>query len=47
MDGENLGFPAGSFSKVISQYALIFFPDPTYVLKMIENYEKGERRGTK
>jgi hypothetical protein len=43
MDGENLGFPAGSFSKVISQYALMFFPDPTYVLKMIKRIMKKEK----
>jgi ubiquinone/menaquinone biosynthesis C-methylase UbiE len=43
MDGENLGFPAGSFSKVISQYALMFFPNPNYVLKMIKRIMKKEK----
>jgi ubiquinone/menaquinone biosynthesis C-methylase UbiE len=43
MDGENLGFPASSFSKVISQYALMFFPNPNYVLKMIKRIMKKEK----
>ncbi len=28
MDAENLGFPAGHFSKVICQYALMSFHNP-------------------
>ena len=43
MDGENLGFRAGSFSKVISQYALMFFPNPNYVLKTIKKIMKKKK----
>ena len=45
MDAENLGFRAGSFSKVICQYALMFFPNPNYVLKTIKSImKKGESK---
>ena len=44
MDAENLGFPAGSFSKVICQYALMFFPNPNYVLKTIKKIMKKGRK---
>jgi ubiquinone/menaquinone biosynthesis C-methylase UbiE len=42
MDGENLGLNTCCFSKVICQYALMFFPNPKHVLKMIKSIMKKD-----
>lgn len=40
MDAENLGLNTCCFSKVLCQYALMFFPNPKHVLKMIKSIMK-------
>ena len=42
MDGENLGLNTCCFSKVICQYALMFFPNPKHVLKVIKSIMKKD-----
>jgi ubiquinone/menaquinone biosynthesis C-methylase UbiE len=40
MDAENLGLNTCCFSKVLCQYALMFFPNPKHVLKVIKSIMK-------
>jgi ubiquinone/menaquinone biosynthesis C-methylase UbiE len=42
MDAENLGLNICCFSKVICQYALMFFPNPNHVLKVIKSIMKKD-----